>query len=240
MYSIFSTPLTFCSIGSPTVLTRVVALAPGYLVVTCTVGGATFGHCDVGRLTSETSPITTKNSARTLARTGRSIKKREIMGAYPPPSLRRIRGGRLRWFGCRGRGAVLISGGFAELDLLRIDLGAGERALNAFRHHPVAGIDSGFDDPVGTLAVARLDDFALDDVVLPDHQQIAALLARPERHIGHENRFIEFLDRRPDADEQTGQQPARLVVEDRADFKRAGRRVNLRRSVVHMAFVWKT
>src|SRR4029077_14781928 len=187
-----------------------------------------------------TSPITTKNSARTLARTGRSIKKREIMGAYPPPSLRRIRCGRLRWFGCRGRGAVLISGGFAELGLLRIDLGAGERALNAFRHHPVAGIDSGFNDPVGALAVARLDDFALDDIVLPDHQQIAALLARPERHIGHENRLIEFLDRRPDADEQTGQQPARLVVEDRADFKRAGRRVHLRRSVVHMAFVWKT
>src|SRR6202041_1150241 len=79
----FSTPLTFCSIGRPTVLTSVVALAPGYRVVTCTVGGTTFGYCEVGRLTSETSPITTKNNARTLARTGRSIKKREIMGAYP-------------------------------------------------------------------------------------------------------------------------------------------------------------
>src|ERR1700733_10462205 len=214
----FSTPLTFCSIGSPTVLTSVVALAPGYRVVTCTVGGTTFGYCDVGRLTSETSPITTKNSARTLARTGRSIKKREIMGAYPPPSLRRIRGGRLRWFGCRGRGAVLISGGFAELDLLRIDLGAGERALDAFRHHPVAGIDPGLDDTVSALPIARLDDFALDDIVLPDHQQITALLARPERHIGHENCLVQLLDRRPDPDEQTRQQPAGLVVEDRADF----------------------
>src|ERR1700729_3220610 len=231
----FSTPLTFCSIGSPTVLTSVVALAPGYRVVTCTVGGTTFGYCDVGRLTSETSPMTTKNSARTLARTGRSIKKREIMGVYPPPSFRRIRCGRFRWFGCRGGGVVLIGGGFAELDLLRIDHGAGEGALNAFRYHPVAGIDSGFDDPVSALAVARLDDFALDDVVLPDHQQIAALLAPPERPTRPAKPFIELLDRRPDAHEQTGQQPAGLIVEDRADFKRAGRRVDLGRSVVHVA-----
>src|SRR3984957_2978207 len=226
MYSIFSTPLTFCSIGSPTVLTRVVALAPGYRVVTCTVGGTTFGYCEVGRLTSETSPITTKNSARTLARTGRSIKKREIMGVYPPPSLRWTRRSRLRWFGWPGRlrrlrrggGAVLISGGFAELGLLGIDLGAGERALDAFRHHPVAGIYPGLDDPVSALPIARLDDFALDDIVLPDHQQITALLARPERHIGPENCLVQLLDRRPDPDEQTRQQPAGLVVEDRADF----------------------
>src|ERR1700722_9962752 len=116
----FSTPLTFCSIGSPTVLTSVVALAPGYRVVTCTVGGTTFGYCEVGRLTSETSPITTKNSARTLARTGRSIKKREIMDVYPPPSLRWPRRSRLRWFGWPGRlrrlrrggGGGLVRGGF--------------------------------------------------------------------------------------------------------------------------------
>src|SRR3984885_4588291 len=236
----FSTPLTFCSIGSPTVLTSVGALAPGYRVVTCTVGGTTFGYCDVGRLTSETSPMTTKNSARTLARTGRSIKKREIMGVYPPPSFRRIRCGRFRWFGCRGGGVVFFGGGFAELDLLRIDLGAGECALNAFRHHPVAGIDSGFDDPVGALAVARRDDFALDDVVLPDDKQIASLLARSEPHVRHENRLVQFLDRRPYADEQTGQQPTLLVVEDRTGFERAGRGVDLGRRIVHVAQVRKT
>src|SRR3984957_19905623 len=247
MYSMFSTPLTFCSIGSPTVLTSVVALAPGYRVVTWTVGGTTFGYCEVGRLTSATSPMTTKNSARTLARTGRSMKKREIMGVTPPPSLRRIhrgwfcriRRGRLRRLGCSGRRAVLIGGRLVELRLLWRDLGAWERALDAFRHHPLAGIEPGLDDPVRALALARLDDFALDDIVLAHHQQIAALLARPKRHIRHKNRLGQFLDRRPDPDEQAWQQPSLLVVEDRTGLERAGRGVDLGRRVIHVAQVRK-
>src|ERR1700733_2680968 len=192
--------------------------------------------------------MTTKNSARTLARTGRSMKKREIMGVFPAPSLRRlrrswfcrIRRGRLRRLGWRGRRAVLISGGFVKFCLLWRDLGAGDRSLDPFRHHPVAGIDPRFDDPVGALPVARLDDFALDDVVLPDDKQIAPLLARSERHVRHENRLVQFLDRRPYADEQSGQQPTLLVVEDRTGFERAGRGVDLGRRIVHVTQVGKT
>jgi len=45
----FSTPLTCCSIGSATVSIKVRALAPGYRVATCTVGGTTSGYCAIGR-----------------------------------------------------------------------------------------------------------------------------------------------------------------------------------------------
>ena len=73
------TPLTCVSIGSATVSMTVLALAPGYLVVTETVGGTTFGYWAMGRRMSETSPINTMTIARTLDRTGRSMKKRENM-----------------------------------------------------------------------------------------------------------------------------------------------------------------
>src|SRR5271165_3068638 len=234
----FSTPLTFCSSGRATVLTSVEALAPGYCVVTCTVGGTTFGYCEVGRLTSATSPMTTKNSARTLASTGRSMKKREIMSVSPAPSLRWVRSGRLR--------GLLRSGGLAgffrlraELHLLRIDLRAGDRALDALGHHPVIGTDAGFYDAVRPLALSRRDVLALDDIVRPHHQQIAPLLARPERHVGRENRVVEVPDRRAHPGEETGQQPPPVVVEYRAGFQRAGRCVHLGRGVVHMAYMRK-
>src|SRR5271156_4010587 len=136
----FSTPLTFCSSGSATVSTRVLSLAPWLLVVTCTVGGTTLGYCEVGNWMRATRPIRTKNNASTLASTGLSMKKREIMGVSPAPSLRRTRRGRLRRLGRRRRGAVLIGGGRDELRPLRIDLGPGKSALNAFGHHPVAGV----------------------------------------------------------------------------------------------------
>ncbi len=43
-----STPLTSCSIGVATVSATVLALAPGYVAVTWTVGGATSGYCATG------------------------------------------------------------------------------------------------------------------------------------------------------------------------------------------------
>ena len=73
------TPLTCVSIGSATVSITVFGLAPGYLVVTETVGGTTLGYCDTGNRSSETSPISTNTIASTLERTGRSIKNRENM-----------------------------------------------------------------------------------------------------------------------------------------------------------------
>src|SRR3954447_4645741 len=92
----FSTPLTCCSIGSATVSTIVRAEAPGYRVVTCTVGGVTSGYCATGRENSATPPITSIRIAKTLARTGRSMKYLEIIqcGPHPdePSAARRLEG----------------------------------------------------------------------------------------------------------------------------------------------------
>src|SRR5579863_4944731 len=74
-----STPLTCCSIGCATVSTSVLALAPGYVVVTWIVGGVMFGYCATGSVNSATPPITSVRIAMTLARTGRSMKNFEII-----------------------------------------------------------------------------------------------------------------------------------------------------------------
>src|SRR5262249_9880419 len=79
MYSMPATPLTCCSIGSATVSITVLALAPGYLVVTEIVGGTTLGYCEIGSRIRETRPMRTNTKAKTLERTGRSMKNRENM-----------------------------------------------------------------------------------------------------------------------------------------------------------------
>src|ERR1700691_741211 len=131
-----STPLTLCSIGRATVSISVLALAPGYSVFTCMVGGTTFGYCEVGNRRSATSPIRTKTSASTLASTGRSMKKREIMMVPRDFSFRR-RAGVARLDGVRR-----IAGDRRQVGLLRFDLGAGKGPLNTFGHDPVVWIES--------------------------------------------------------------------------------------------------
>src|SRR5580698_2537610 len=107
-----STPLTFCSIGRATVSIRVLALAPGYRVVTCTVGGTTLGYCEVGNWASATRPISTKTNASTLDSTGLAIKKREIMPVCLENSFR-------RWIGGLLGGVRRIGFGRRQIDFLR-------------------------------------------------------------------------------------------------------------------------
>src|ERR1043166_4474910 len=73
-----STPLTCCSIGVATVSATTLALAPGYVAVTCSVGGVTSGYCAIGSCVSATPPTMMKTIDRTLAKIGRSMKKWEI------------------------------------------------------------------------------------------------------------------------------------------------------------------
>src|SRR3954454_13106668 len=75
-----STPLTSASIGVATVSPTVLALAPGYVAVTCTVGGATSGYCAIGSCVSATPPTIRIRTESTEAKIGRSMKKWEIMG----------------------------------------------------------------------------------------------------------------------------------------------------------------
>src|SRR6516165_2912026 len=77
MYSIFSTPLTCCSIGAATVSAMTCALAPGYTAETSTVGGVISGYCATGSVNSATPPASTTTMDNTEAKMGRLIKKRE-------------------------------------------------------------------------------------------------------------------------------------------------------------------
>src|SRR5215467_9923419 len=77
----FGMPLMAFSSGAATVFSITSADAPGYTAVTVTTGGAISGYCAIGSVRIAASPASTKNSAITAAKIGRSMKKREIMGS---------------------------------------------------------------------------------------------------------------------------------------------------------------
>src|SRR3984957_8930522 len=226
-----STPLTFCSSGRATVSTRVLALAPGYRVVTCTVGGTTLGYCEVGNWMSATKPIRMKTNASTFDSTGLAMKKREIMPVCLENSFR-------RWSGDARLGGVgWIGRSRRQVDFLRIDLGAGKGGMKAFDPPQVTGIEPGYDDPKSSLALSNFHDLAPNNIVRTDHQDIFALLTRPDRIIPHQQSCVLLRDRRANPREQARQHGLVLVVEHGAHQKGAGRRVHLRRGVVHMPLV---
>jgi hypothetical protein len=113
-----------------------------------------------------TAPITTIKMASTFARTGRAMKKSEIMaGAICRPGSGRRRGNRLK---------------------LRIDLLTRNCAQNAGDDHAIVRLEPAFDH-------AQVADFGtdgglalLDDVVLVEHQQVASALIGAERGVGHQ------------------------------------------------------
>src|SRR6516164_6477544 len=80
MYSMPGMPVTCCSIGAATVSATTWALAPGYRVETCTPGGVMRGYCATGNANfSAIQPISVMTTDSTVAKIGRSMKKREIM-----------------------------------------------------------------------------------------------------------------------------------------------------------------
>src|SRR5580765_8385509 len=80
-----STPLTWASIGAATVSCTVLELAPGYSAVTLTVGGVTSGYCATGNVHTATPPANVMTTEMTVAKIGRSMKKRENIKAIPTP-----------------------------------------------------------------------------------------------------------------------------------------------------------
>src|ERR1051325_477500 len=74
-----STPFTSASIGVATVSATVLALGPGYVAGTGTVGGATSGYCAIGSCVSATPPTIRMTIDSTLAKIGRLMKKWEII-----------------------------------------------------------------------------------------------------------------------------------------------------------------
>src|ERR1051325_11505858 len=126
MYSMPSTPFTCSSIGVPTVSQTTCAPAPGYEVETCTVGGVICGYCSTGSDRSETMPKIIVTIAMTFAKTGRSMKKRGIIGRSRPL---RGRGGRRGLHRLRRR---------VDVDDLPLHHRAGSRALQPVDHHGFA------------------------------------------------------------------------------------------------------
>ena len=68
-----STPFMASSSGTMTLFSTVSALAPGYDVVTSTVGGAMFGNCSTGSPDSDMMPNSIIATDITMERTGRSM-----------------------------------------------------------------------------------------------------------------------------------------------------------------------
>src|SRR5215471_3303983 len=68
-------PLTCCSIGAATDCATTSALAPAKLVDTETWGGTTCGYCAIGRDRAARAPTRIMTSAMTVEKTGRSMKK---------------------------------------------------------------------------------------------------------------------------------------------------------------------
>src|SRR5438128_2182286 len=68
-------PLTCCSMEAATDCDTTSALAPGKLVVTVTCGGTTCGYWAIGRLTAASTPARIMSRAMTVEKTGRSMKK---------------------------------------------------------------------------------------------------------------------------------------------------------------------
>src|SRR5690349_17757802 len=80
MYIMSSTPFTCCSIGAATVSETVRAFAPGYTADTSIVGGVMSGYCATGSDVSATDPASVTMMLITLAKIGRSMKKRVNIG----------------------------------------------------------------------------------------------------------------------------------------------------------------
>jgi hypothetical protein len=74
IYVIPSTPFICSSSGVTTELSTVSALAPWYVVLTITVGGATSGYCNIGSALSPNIPSITNIMDITVDRTGLVIK----------------------------------------------------------------------------------------------------------------------------------------------------------------------
>src|SRR5215468_8477084 len=133
----FGMPLMAFSSGAATVFSITSADAPGYTAVTVTTGGAISGYCAIGSVRIAASPASTKNSAITAAKIGRSMKKREIMG-----SLLALRLGLGRCLVGRGGGGARRARRGSERNRC-----VGPQLGDTVDDDLIAGLESGLDDP---------------------------------------------------------------------------------------------
>src|SRR6266851_2533428 len=220
----FSTPLICCSSGATTVAATTSALAPGYLPLTLTTGGAISGYWATGSRPRDTAPRMTKTIETTAAKIGRSMKKWEyrIRGSH---SI----GAGLQAGGRRGSGARL----------LRRYLCARPRAHQAVDNDVVVRRQ-----PLGDDA-QTIDDRSKRHVLRPrdilgvDHQHKLAHLLDPDCGVGHEQRVLRRCSRHPNPREHAGREPSIRVSEDRARTDGAGGAIDCVVDEIHPALVRK-
>src|SRR3954466_4928854 len=77
--------MTCCSIGAATVSATTLELAPGYVQVTCTVGGVISGYWATGRMKTAMLPISVMIAEITAAKIGRLIKN--FAASFTAPAI---------------------------------------------------------------------------------------------------------------------------------------------------------
>src|SRR5262245_17073296 len=206
----FSTPFTSCSIGAATVSATTFALALGYVAEMLTVGGTTSGYCAIGRFWSATSPMITMTIDRTVAKIGRSTKKRANIVPLLRGRLRRLRRG--------GRAG-------AHAHLLRRHGRARAHALDPVHDDPLAGRESLGHGAEPAVHTAELHRSVLDDVLVVHDENVLPVLVGTDRAIGHEEARLRLADRHPHAHEHAGLEQPVGIRQHRTYVDRAGGRV---------------
>src|SRR5262245_43676843 len=201
MYSMFSTPLIWSSMGATTVEATTSELAPGYCPCTLMIGGAISGNWATGRRVNDTAPRMTKMIDSTEAKIGRSMKKCEIFMRVSgmPASIAFC----LRGSGGRRRRPLL----------LRRHLAARTRPHHAVDDHAVIGRKPRFDDAQVVGDVAERHVFHRHRIVGADHQHIFACLLGTDRDIRHEQRLIGRGARNANAGEHARREQAGGILE---------------------------
>src|SRR5262245_65430988 len=153
-----------------------------------------------------TPPITIIKMASTFARTGRAMKKSEIMAP--------------RLFGARAR-RRRRSGGRK----LRIDLLTRDRPQDAGNDDAIVGLEPALDHAQVADPGADRDLALLDRIVVVEHEQITSALVAAERGIRYQQRLLLVGGANSHAHEIARHQHLLGIRQDGADGKRSGRPV---------------
>src|SRR5258706_8744605 len=198
-------PFISCSINAATVSSTTCALAPGYVAVTCSAGGATSGYCATGKPRSASKPASTMTIAMTQAKIGRSMKKRGSMSRSLALGCNRRFGadGRRRFLLRCGRRYIRRGSRWLSTRLLarrvglrrrragddRIDDRAPANLLDAVDHDAFASREPIDHDPILSGKALGLDRLRRDFILRADDVNELPLRRRLHRALRHLDHF---------------------------------------------------
>src|SRR5262245_32135353 len=134
--------MTCCSIGAATVSATTLELAPGYVQLTCTVGGVISGYCATGRMKTAMLPASVMMTEITAAKIGRLIKNfatlLALLSRWPRLALRGRCSNRSRANEGPRDGLLRRGGGRILLLQFGLHLLSGLHALQPFHNDAIA------------------------------------------------------------------------------------------------------